>query len=78
MLSKHTTSVAVRCQKLERWLNNKCLSKSLVYKAAVLQTPSQINKYYYGTCEKTFKELYNNYTATFRNKIKQKKKTEVS
>ena len=41
-------------------------------KAAVSQTLSQINKYYYGTCEKTFKERYNNHTATFRNKSKQK------
>ena len=53
------------------------ISESLVYKAAVSQTSSQINKYYYGTCEKTFKERYNNHTATFRNKGKQKS-TELS
>ena len=35
------------------------------------------NKYYYGTCEKTFKERYNNHIATFRNKSKQKS-TELS
>ena len=47
------------------------LIESLVYKAAVSQTPSQISKYYYGTCKETFKERYNNHTDTFRNKSKQ-------
>ena len=74
--SKHTTPVSALscscCQKSECLLNNKCLSESLVSKAAVSQTPSQINKYYYGTYEKTFKECYNNHTATFSNKTKQK------
>ena len=74
LLSKHTTPVAAhRCscrQKSECALKNKPLSESLVYKAAISQTPSQINKYYYGTCEKTFKKQYNNHTATFRNKGK--------
>ena len=58
LLSKHTTPVAVcscSCsQKSECLLNNKCLSEGLVYKSAVSQTPSKINKYYYGTCEKNF------------------------
>ena len=74
LLWKHTTPVAARLsscrQKSECPLNNKCLSESLVYEAAVSQTPSQVNKYYYGTCEKTFKERYKNHTATFRNKNK--------
>ena len=56
LLSKHTTPVAVRScscsQKSECLLNNKCLSEGLVYKSAVSQTPSKINKYCYGTCEK--------------------------
>ena len=81
LLWKDTTPVAgpiCSCRQKSEWqLNNKCLSESLVYKAAVSQTPSQINKYYYGTCEKTFKERYNNHTATFRNKNKQKR-TELS
>ena len=81
LLSKHTTPVAARScscrQKPESPLNNKCLSECLIYKATVLQTPLQINKYYYGTCEKTFKERYNNHTAIFRNKNKQKS-TELS
>ena len=60
LLSKHTTPVLPRSgschQKSECPLDNKCLSESLVYKAAVSQTSPQINKYYYGTCEKTFKD----------------------
>ena len=74
LLSNHITTVVARScscrEKLECPLNNECLSESLVDKAAVSQTPSEINKYYYGTCEKTFKERYNNHTATFRNKSK--------
>ena len=46
LLLNHTTPVAGRLcscrQKLERPLNNESLSKSLVYKGAVLQTPSQL------------------------------------
>ena len=76
-----TTPVAARScscrQKSECPSSNKCLSESLVYKAAVSQTPLQLNKYCYRTCEKTFKERYNNHTATFRNKSKQKS-TELS
>ena len=60
LLSKHTTPVLPRSgschQKSECPLDNKCLSESLVYKAAVSQTSQQINKYYYGTCEKIFKD----------------------
>ena len=48
------------------------LLQSLFYKGAVSQTPSQIGKYYCGTCGKTIKELYNIHTAVFRNKNKQK------
>ena len=58
-------------------LNNECLSDSLVDKAAVSQTQSQISKHYYETCENIFKEWSNNHTTTFRNKSKQKS-TELS
>ena len=58
--------------KSECLLNNNQLWEKLVCKAAFSQTPSEINKYYCGTCEKTFKEWYNNHTGTFRNKSKQK------
>ena len=70
LLSNHTTTVAAHLcnchQKLECLLHNKCLSESLVYKATVSQTPSEINKYYYGTCDNTFNKQYNNHTSTFR------------
>ena len=46
--------------------------QSLVDKGAASQTPSQISKYYYGSCEKTVKERYNIHTAIFTNKNKQK------
>ena len=76
LLSKHTTPVATRScsclQKSEYLLNNEKLSEALLYKAAASQTPSEICKYYYETCQKTLKERYNNHTATFRNKTKQK------
>ena len=76
LLSKHNNPVAVlscSCQqKSECPLNNECLSENLLYKAAVSQTPSQISRYYYRTCEKTFEKRYSNHTATFRNKSKQK------
>ena len=82
LLSKHTTPVAARScrcrQKSECSLNNKCLSESLVYKAAVSQTPSQINKYYYGTCEKIFKERYNNHTPTLGIKTNRKGRNSLS
>ena len=38
---------------------------------------ADITKSYYGTCEKSFKERYNNHTASFRNKNKEKS-TELS
>ena len=58
LLSKHTTPVSARSfscrQKSECPFNNKCLSESLVYKVAASQAPSQINKYYYETCEQSY------------------------
>ena len=76
LLLKHTILVAASLcscrQKSESSLNNKYLSESLAYKAAVSESPSQINKYYYGTCEKNFNEWYNNNTASFRKKTNRK------
>ena len=43
----------------------KCLTEYLIYKASITTTT---NKYYYGTCENTFKERYNNHKCFFRNK----------
>ena len=39
-----------------------CLSEYLIYKAFVSTTT---NKYYYGTCENSFKERYNNHKSSF-------------
>ena len=76
LLSKYTTPVAVcSCsyrKNSECLLDNECLSESLILKTAASQIPSQISKYDDGTCAKTFKEQYNNHTATFRNNTKQK------
>ena len=63
---------AVCRQKWQCPLDNKCLSASLIHKAAVSETPTPTNKHFYGTYEKSFKERYSNHTATFRNKSKQK------
>ena len=56
LLSKHTSPVAALLTQLSSKcpINNEYLSRSLACKAAVSQTPSQTNKYYYGTCNKKF------------------------
>ena len=55
-------------------MDKKCLSGHLAYNASAT---NEI-KHYYGTCEKNFKERYNNHTvASFRNKNKEKS-TELS
>ena len=46
-----------------------CLSECLIYKASASTTT---NKFYYGTCENTFKERYNNHSSSFRNKSRDK------
>ena len=55
-------------------MDGNCLSECLIYKASVNTTT---NKYYYGTCENTFKERYNNHKCSFRNKSPEKN-TELS
>ena len=55
-------------------MDGNCLSEYLIYKASVSTTA---NKYYYGTCENTFKECYNNHNYSFRNKSREKN-TELS
>ena len=63
LLSKHTTLVAAHScscfQKSVCPLNNECLSESLVFKAAVSQTPSQINN----TIMELVKKLSKNVTT---------------
>ena len=64
-------------QKTECPLNKKCLSGYLVYNALVDLLDTNKTKHYYRTYEKNFKERYNNHTASFRNKNKEKS-TELS
>ena len=67
-----------RCrQKTKCPLDKKCLSGYLVCNALVDLIDTNKTKHYYGTCEKNFKERYNNHTASFRNKNKEKS-TELS
>ena len=64
-------------QKTECTLDKKCLSGYLMYNALVDWLDTNKTKHYYGTCEKNFKECYNNHTASLRNKNKDKS-TELS
>ena len=50
-------------------MDNNCLSECLIYKAS---GSTATNKYYYGTCENTFKQRYNNHKCSFRNKSREK------
>ena len=50
-------------------MDSNCLSECLNYKASVGTTT---NKYYYGTCENTFKERYNNHNCSFRNQSRER------
>ena len=58
-------------------IGQKCLSQHLVYNTSVDRLDTNKIKHYYGTCEKNFKECYNNHTGSFRNKNKEKS-TELS
>ena len=53
-------------------MDKKCLSGYLVYNALVDGLDTNKTKHYHGTCEKNFKERYNNNRASFRNKNKEK------
>ena len=53
-------------------IGQKCLSGYLVYNALVDWLDTNKTKHYYGTCEKNFKERYNNHTTSFKNKNKEK------
>ena len=80
LLKDHTPTDIKECscrQKTECPLDNKCLSGYLVYNASVYRLDTNKTQHYYGTCEKNFKERYNNHTASFRNKNKEKS-TELS
>ena len=53
-------------------LDKQYLSGHLFVNASVDRLDTNEMKHYYGTCKKIFKECYNNHTASFRNKSKEK------
>ena len=61
-------------QKSDCPLNQNCLSECLVYNTVVKTSTTEA---YYGFCEKSFKEGYNNHTSSFTNKSCQES-TELS
>ena len=74
--SEPTNNKTCSCrQKSDCPLNQNCLSECLVYNAVVNKSAI---KNYCGTCEKSFKEIYNNYTSSFRSKSRRQKCTELS
>ena len=69
-----TIKTCIGRRKTDCPMDGNYLSECLIYKASVNTTT---NKYYYGTCENTFKERYNNHKSSFRNKSREKN-TELS
>ena len=62
---KSTNNKTCSCrEKSDCPLKQNCLSECLVYNAVV---NTSTTKNYYRTCEKNFKERYNNHTSSFRN-----------
>ena len=68
IMKNPATSTTKTCnchEKTDCSMDGNCLSECLICKASVSATT---NKYYYCTCENTFKECYNNHNCSFRNK----------
>ena len=59
-----TTKTCNWRRKTDCKMDGNCLSNCLFYKGSVSTTT---NKYYYGTCENTFKERYNNHIHIYNN-----------
>ena len=61
-----STTKACNCRlKTDCPMDGNCISDWLIYKASV---GTITDKYYHGNLKKTFKERYNNYNRSFRNK----------
>ena len=58
-------------------LQNKCMSKDIVYKAIVITNNTQDTKHYIGMTSNTFKERYRNHIKSFTHK-KYSNETELS
>ena len=67
------TCSCIKSKKDKCPLNNKCLSKTVVYKATVQQS----NKFYIGITENTFKDRYTQHKSSFKNE-KNKNATSLS
>ena len=68
---KLTNNKTCSCrQKSDRPLNQNFLSECLVYNVVV---NTSTTKNYFGTCDKSLKERYNNHMSSFKNKLRQKK-----
>ena len=52
--------------KLECPVENKCLTKKVIYKAEVKNNKNEDTKIYIGLSENSFKERYRNHTKSFR------------
>ena len=75
LLKDHAPTDIKRCscrRKPECPLGKKCLSECVVYNASTDRLGTNETKCYYGTCEKNFKERYNNHTTSFKKKSKEK------
>ena len=55
-------------------LQNKCMSKDVVYKATVITNNTQDTKHYIGMTSNTFKERYRNHIKSFTHKNIQTKR----
>ena len=64
------THPACNCRNPPCPLNEKCLTKSIVYKAEI--NTERHKAIYYGSTSTTFKERYRNHTASFRHESKRK------
>ena len=58
-------------------LDEKCLTKSIIYQASVTTNNNEPTQHYIGLTDTTFKIRYNNHTSSFRN-ISKKHATELS
>ena len=47
-------------------MQNKCLTRNVMYEATVTNNTSIVEKIYFGLCENSFKERYHNHMSFFR------------
>ena len=71
MLSKPTPNVRdCNCRNREQCpMDNKCLTKNIVYEAEITSHPDEVSKDYRGLCSTAFKDRYGVHKESFRNKV---------